>query len=193
MARRVEMIGVAAVLVAVAGLLTVARGRAADPTPATTAAVPRAPGGDPDLQGIWTDPFQTPLQRPARYAGKETFTDEERAALDQQRAGILRRDQRVQRGTERDVAGAYNAVLPVGEANRQANVAGGGSTGRQNPALDARSHETKRDRAGVPAGVDATDPDLQEQGGRLRRGEIRAGLAEKKRAAALLQHRADQS
>jgi hypothetical protein len=113
------MIGVAAVLVAVAAFLTVARGRAADPTPANVAAVPHTPSGDPDLEGIWTDPYQTPLQRPARYAGKEAFTDEERAALDQQRAGILRRDQRVERGTERDVAGAYNAsfqsVRPTGK------------------------------------------------------------------------------
>ena len=67
--------------------------------------------GDPDLQGIWTDEFQTPLQRPAKYANKEAFTDEERAALDNERAGILRRDQRVEIGSERDVAGAYNAVF----------------------------------------------------------------------------------
>ena len=64
-----------------------------------------------DLQGIWTDPYQTPLQRPARYADKETFTDEERAAIDGQRAALPRRDQRVERGSERDVAGAYNAVF----------------------------------------------------------------------------------
>jgi hypothetical protein len=117
--RRIEIIGVAAIVVAVAGFLTVARGRAADPTPATTTAVPHTASGDPDLEGIWTDPFQTPLQRPARYASKETFTDQERAELDQQRAGILRRDQRVERGTERDVAGAYNAsfqsVRPTGK------------------------------------------------------------------------------
>jgi len=63
------------------------------------------------LQGIWTDPYQTPLQRPTQFALKDVFTDEERAALDEQRAGILRRDQRVERGSERDVAGAYNAVF----------------------------------------------------------------------------------
>lgn len=71
----------------------------------------RTAWGDPDLQGIWTDPYQTPLQRPPQFAGKETFTDEERAELDRQRAGIPRRDQRLERGTERDVAGAYNAVF----------------------------------------------------------------------------------
>ena len=67
--------------------------------------------GDPDLQGIWTDPYQTPLQRPSQFANKEFFTDEERKTLDEQRAGIPRRDQRVERGSERDVAGAYNAVF----------------------------------------------------------------------------------
>jgi hypothetical protein len=71
----------------------------------------RTPWGDPDLQGIWTDPYQTPLQRPPQFADKEFFTDEERTKLDEQRAGIPRRDQRVERGSERDVAGAYNAVF----------------------------------------------------------------------------------
>lgn len=109
--RLLQVIGVAAVVVAVAGLLIVARGPAEGPTAATTGAAVRTAWGDPDLQGIWTDPYQTPLQRPARYADKETFTDQERTELDNQRAGILRRDQRVERGSERDVAGAYNAVF----------------------------------------------------------------------------------
>jgi hypothetical protein len=64
-----------------------------------------------DLQGIWTDPYQTPLQRPSQYANKELFTDQEREEIDRQRASLPRRDQRVERGTERDVAGAYNAVF----------------------------------------------------------------------------------
>jgi hypothetical protein len=74
-------------------------------------AAERTPWGEPDLQGIWTDDYQTPLQRPAKYAGKEFFTDAEVADLDRQRAGILRRDYRAARGTEADVGGAYNAVF----------------------------------------------------------------------------------
>ena len=70
----------------------------------------RTPWGDPDLQGIWTDIYQTPLQRSARYAGKEFFTDAERAELDKKRSEIELRP-RQQSGTERDVAGAYNAVF----------------------------------------------------------------------------------
>jgi hypothetical protein len=53
--------------------------------------------GEPDLQGIWTDEFETPLQRPARYANQEFFTEAQRAELDQVRSGILNR-----RATERD-------------------------------------------------------------------------------------------
>src|SRR5437868_15287894 len=77
----------------------------------TSGASLKTPWGEPDLQGIWTDPYQTPLERPAQFAGKAVFTDDERAALDKQRAGIPRRDKRLERGTERDVAGAYNAVF----------------------------------------------------------------------------------
>ena len=38
----------------------------------------RTAWGEPDLQGIWTDVHQTPLERPAKFANKEFFTDEER-------------------------------------------------------------------------------------------------------------------
>jgi hypothetical protein len=72
--------------------------------------VARTPWGEPDLQGIWTDVYQTPLQRSARYAGKESLTEAERAALDEQRAVIELRP-RQQQGTERDVAGAYGSVF----------------------------------------------------------------------------------
>ena len=36
---------------------------------------PRTPDGRPDFQGIWTTQTFTPLQRPARYAGKELLTE----------------------------------------------------------------------------------------------------------------------
>jgi hypothetical protein len=78
---------------------------------ATAGAGIRTPWGDPNLQGIWTDVYETPLQRPAKFAGREFLTDEEIAALDQQRSAILRRDHREPRGSERDVSGAYNAVF----------------------------------------------------------------------------------
>ena len=100
-----QLIGVSAVLLTVILLLKFA---VANQTSTPTAL--KTPWGEPNLQGIWTDEYQTPLQRPAKYAGKEFFTDEERAALDAQRAAIELRP-RQERGTERDVAGAYNQVF----------------------------------------------------------------------------------
>ncbi len=75
------------------------------------AAVPATPWGEPDLQGIWTVESDTPLQRPAKYANREFFTEAQREELDRERAALLGRDRRVERGTELDVAGAYNAVF----------------------------------------------------------------------------------
>ena len=53
------------------------------PAPALT-----TPWGDPDLQGIWMDETDTPLQRPAKYATQEFFTEAQRAELDAQRAAL---------------------------------------------------------------------------------------------------------
>jgi hypothetical protein len=69
----------------------------------------KTPWGEPDLQGIWTDETATPLQRPARFANQEVFTEEQRTELDRQRSGMLGRDKRADRGSELDVAGAYNS------------------------------------------------------------------------------------
>jgi len=71
----------------------------------------KTPWGEPDLQGIWTDESDTPLQRSPRFANQEFYTEAQRAELDRDRAALLRRDRRVERGTELDVAGAYNAVF----------------------------------------------------------------------------------
>jgi hypothetical protein len=67
--------------------------------------------GEPDLQGIWTDESDTPLQRSPKFANQEYYTEAQRAELDRERSALMRRDKRVERGTELDVAGAYNAVF----------------------------------------------------------------------------------
>jgi hypothetical protein len=71
----------------------------------------KTPWGEPDLQGIWTDESDTPLQRSPKFANQEYFTAAQRAELDRERSALMRRDKRVERGTELDVAGAYNAVF----------------------------------------------------------------------------------
>src|SRR5713101_7199804 len=115
--RFLELIGVAAVLVAVVLILRFVRAPVDTRTQAGAAATGRAlatPWGEPDLQGIWTRDSDEPLQRPAKYASKALLTDEERAALDKQIAGIVGREaaeSRRKRGTEQDVGGAYNSAI----------------------------------------------------------------------------------
>jgi hypothetical protein len=73
--------------------------------PAVSGAALKTPWGEPDLQGIWTDEFDTTLQRPAKYANQEFFTEAQRAELDRARSELLGRF-----ATERDINGAYNAA-----------------------------------------------------------------------------------
>ena len=47
-----------------------------------SAATPRTPWGDPDLQGTYTNHEQVPLERPAQYADRPFLTDEELAAIE---------------------------------------------------------------------------------------------------------------
>src|SRR5882757_4828030 len=61
--------------------------------------------GEPDLQGIWTNEFDTPLQRSAKFGNQEFFTDEQRTELDRVRLGILDR-----RATEQNVNNGYNGA-----------------------------------------------------------------------------------
>ncbi|MBI4888352.1 MAG: hypothetical protein HY824_14755 [Acidobacteria bacterium] len=108
--------------------------------PAEAKGAPRTAWGDPDLQGIWTDEVDTPLQRPARYGTREFFTDDERADLDQQRVALLGRDRRVERGSELDVAGAYNSVfMSMKRTGRRTSLIVDPPDGRVPPlAADAR-------------------------------------------------------
>src|SRR5262245_48451232 len=84
---------------------------------------PKTPWGEPDLQGIWSRDVDIPLERPAKYANQEFFTDTERAELDRQITDIVARDSteaRRARGTERDVNSEvaqepFTVHLPVGK------------------------------------------------------------------------------
>ena len=82
----------------------------------------RTPWGAPDLQGIWSQQTDTPLERPARYGQREFLTEDELAARNKELAArpphSLYRDARKERGTEADVAGAYNAVFQGDRPNK---------------------------------------------------------------------------
>ena len=69
----------------------------------------RTPWGEPDLQGIWTDPYATNLQRPLSLGEREFYTDEEVSELDRLRIESDVRP-RAERGSIADVAGAYDEV-----------------------------------------------------------------------------------
>jgi hypothetical protein len=97
--------------------LSIAPALAQAPAVSVTAPAPAAalktvlktPWGEPDLQGIWTEETDTPLQRSPKYANQELFTEAQRAELDKARSALLGRDKRGERGSELDVAGAYNS------------------------------------------------------------------------------------
>ncbi len=86
----------------------------------TAASTLKTPWGEPDLQGIWSGQTATPLQRPERWAAKSELTPAEAEAYVTELLGRPGRDRRAQRGTEQDVAGAYNAVWE----NRATRLAG---------------------------------------------------------------------
>jgi hypothetical protein len=71
----------------------------------------KTPWGEPDFQGIWTDETNTPLERPAKFAIQEFFTEAQRAELDKARMALPGKDKRAERGTEIDVTGSYNQVF----------------------------------------------------------------------------------
>ena len=110
--RLLELIGVVAVFVAVIVVLKLAPVAGQAPTaPGQGDAAPTL-WGEPNLQGIWTTDYDTPLQRPARLGDQEFFTDEERATLDSERARLLGLDRRRSpRGSEQDVGGAYDQTI----------------------------------------------------------------------------------
>jgi hypothetical protein len=105
------LIVTAVIAVAASAAISVSVTRTSAQAPAVSGAALITPPlktawGEPDLQGIWTDEFDTPLQRPAKYANQEFFTEAQRAELDQVRSGILNR-----RATERDVNHGYNGAV----------------------------------------------------------------------------------
>jgi len=101
-------------------LLTIAplpgqtRSKPADQRQSST--IPRTADGHPDLQGIWTNATLTPLERPAAFAGKATFTDAEAAVYekrqnDELQAGDGKSDSDFHRRAGSGETGGYNALF----------------------------------------------------------------------------------
>jgi hypothetical protein len=105
---------IAVAAAAVSAVIAVSVTQTSAQAPAASGTAPasaqKTPWGEPDLQGIWTVETDTPFQRSSKYANREFFTEAERAEFDRVRAVLRGRDERASRGSETDVAGAYNAV-----------------------------------------------------------------------------------
>jgi hypothetical protein len=101
-------IAIAAAAVSAVTAVSITWSSAQAPVPSTSAL--KTAWGEPDLQGIWTDETDTPFQRSPKFANQEFFTDAQREEFDIQRSALRGRDTRAERGSETDVAGAYNAV-----------------------------------------------------------------------------------
>jgi len=100
------------VAAAAAAIISASTDRAVAQAQTTPAVALTMPWGEPNLQGIWTTEHDTPFQRPAQFADQEFFTPEQRAQLDRVRTNLLGNERaRAERGTARDVAGAYNSAF----------------------------------------------------------------------------------
>ncbi|MBI3049078.1 MAG: hypothetical protein HYY76_12295 [Acidobacteria bacterium] len=140
---------ISAVLLGGLVAITVACG-GASPDASQSAAALQTPWGEPDLQGIWNGETITPLERPARWADKPVLSAEEAVAVEKWVAAPLGRDDRSQRGTERDVAGAYNDLWSpsrtVGLSDRRTGLIVDPADGRvpaMTPEAQARTRETR--------------------------------------------------
>jgi hypothetical protein len=112
--RVLQLVGLAVTIAVVSLLMATVAGQApgTQDRAAQTGQALKTSWGEPDLQGIWSDEYQVPLQRPDKYKGKAFFTDAEMAALDKERAiKPAFGEKRGEKGTERDVAGAYDSAV----------------------------------------------------------------------------------
>ena len=90
--RVISLIGVAVAFITIIVLLQLAPVVGQQTYPGQEGAIPAVvtAWGEPDLQGLWTNKYDTPLQRPAQFSDQEFFTDEERSQLDDQRTAVRR-------------------------------------------------------------------------------------------------------
>jgi hypothetical protein len=101
MSHRSLALVIAIVTMAPAQLLT----QAVKKPSAKTWSPPHTPDGQPDLQGVWTNPTITPFERPAELAAKPVLTREEAAELEKKAA-----ENRVDRPPGPGDVGNYNQV-----------------------------------------------------------------------------------
>jgi hypothetical protein len=87
-------------------------GKSAGPSQ-SAATVPRTPWGHPDLQAIWHEDLETPLQRDPKYGDRDSLTDQEVKPEDARKAASITRDRRKELDTDADVAAADPATRDI--------------------------------------------------------------------------------
>jgi hypothetical protein len=118
----------------------------------------RTPWGEPDLQGIWTEEFDTPLQRPARYANQEFFTEAQRQELDRQRAGYYGDGARQQRTSQFEDGVMYNtSFLTIKRTGPRTSMIVDPPNGRLPPQTPEAQRAAAADREFFLALMAATD------------------------------------
>jgi hypothetical protein len=162
-------VAIAATAIGVTVSVSITGTLAQAPAASVTVQVPalKTPWGEPDLQGIWTDEFDTPLQRPAKYAEQEFFTDAQRTELDKERTEMLNRRAV---GT---LADAYNFAVFLSTkrtGTRTSKIVE--SAQWSDSAADGGGTKSGRRGSGVSSRPAANDRYVQEDGAGLRWREI---------------------
>jgi hypothetical protein len=118
--------------------------------------LPRTADGQPDLQGVWNYGQETPLQRPAEFAGKDHVTAEEAARYDEQMAA--RRKARANGAPNRYSGEVFDDVLAKADWTKRTSLITDPPDGKMppiTPLAEARRAD-RRDRFANPAGPEDT-------------------------------------
>src|SRR5882672_481591 len=156
--RLTSMVTVAITAAAVSAAISVLATTASAQAPAVSTTALKTPWGEPDLQGIWTEEFDTPLQRPVRYGSQEFLTEAQRQELDRRRAAHYGDDPRQQRGSAADVGGAYStAFLTIKRAGPRTSMIVDPPNGRLPQQTPLAQRAAAADREFFLALLQATD------------------------------------
>ena len=161
--RLLALLGVAAVVMAAVVFMNLEAKPSAGDTALKTA------WGEPDLQGLWAQKYQIPLQRPARDAGKEVLTDAEvaqrEADREKQAATAPKRGERIApRGTLEDLTGAYDTTFeadpfenprPIGHRTSLIADPPDGRIPRLTPEVQQRMREMREFQLALMQSVEA--------------------------------------
>ena len=169
-----SMVAVAIAAIAVSAAVSVPASRTSAQAPAASGTAPKTPWGEPDLQGIWTDEFDTALQRPAEYASQEFFTQAQREEIDKQRRAHFGSDPRqAARQRDRRRRRLQHGVLDR-EACRRAHIIDRRSAQWPDSAADAGGAAGCCGRPGISPRPAAIDGRVQEQGSGMCRRQLRS-------------------